>query len=102
MINELMPRRADGSLANVANVKPLSEEARRLMEDFTEQVPGEEYSQLNFEALGKLHDELKEDIDALSPEHRRAKLRAGQLLMAEDKYGSMYMDMSTDTDNPSS
>ena len=44
------------------------------------------------------YDEIKKETDALRPGFRKAKLRATQLSMAEDKYGTQYADTPSYTD----
>lgn len=99
LIDEVLPRKPDGS---VAHIRPAtSEGAREVLEDFREKVLGakggkEEYTRPNYESMEAAYDEIKEEADALRPEFRRAKLLGAQLMMAKDKYGSMYMDLPTD------
>lgn len=99
LIEEVLPRRPDGS---VGRIRPAtSPEAIEMLEDFREKVLDakgnpEEYTRPNYGSMEAAYDGMKEEADALRPEFRKAKLLGAQLMMAKDKYGSMYMDLPTD------
>jgi len=96
LIDEIMPRKPDGSISNVGNVRPLSDEAKSLLQDYTDTVPDEEHSRINYAALMEDYDSMKAEADALRPELRRSKLRTAQLAMALSKYQDIYTNLPTD------
>jgi hypothetical protein len=93
LIEEIHPRRPDGSLSNVGNPNPLSKEARDLLRTFVDTAPGEESGTVNHKALDEAYRALRSERDALRPKLRQAKLRAQQTLMALSKYKDMYLDL---------
>jgi hypothetical protein len=96
LIDEIMPRKPDGSISNVGNVRPLSDEAKLVLQDYADHVPGEEHSRINYAALMEDYDNMKAEADALRPELRRSKLRTEHLAMALSKYQDIYTNLPTD------
>lgn len=96
LIDEILPIKSDGSLSVASNSRPLSDEAKLVLRDYTDTVPDEESSSVKLTEMREDYDNMKAEADALRPELRRSKLRTEHLAMALSKYQDIYTNLPTD------